>query len=179
MISPLSASTVDWIERFVNVGPGELADVVFVPGTTAESSVYSCSFRMPPSVICGFTCSVRPTSRRSYVLNALAVVPLVRFEYEPVGIGTFWPTTIFASSLSSVTRFGVDSTFASLEPAKNCSKAPKPCTPNMLCNQPMFRPFVIEPSDPSVPPGLVTAPAVRLTMLLPRPVCPVTRLVPA
>ena len=27
---------------------------------------------------------------------------------EPVTKGTFWPTTIFASSLSSVTRFGVE-----------------------------------------------------------------------
>lgn len=173
MISPLSASTVDWIERLLNVGPDWLLTVVF---TTEESSVYSCSFRIPPSVICGFTCSVRPTSRRSYVLNALFVLPLVRFEYEPVGIGTFWPTTIFASSLSSVTRFGVDSTFASLTPEKYCSNPPSPWMPNMLCNQPMLSPGV---SVLIAPTADVAARVVRSTMLLPPPTPPVGRFVPA
>lgn len=36
MISPLSARIVDWIERFVKVGP---VCALVVPLTTAESSV--------------------------------------------------------------------------------------------------------------------------------------------
>src|SRR5882757_6205089 len=82
---------------------------------------------MPPVVICGFTCSVTPTSRRSNVLNADTDVPVlaVGVAYEPVTTGTFWPTTIFASSLSSVMRLGVDKMFASADVDSAWSKPPR------------------------------------------------------
>ena len=60
--------------------------------------------------ICGRMRSVRPTSLRSMVWNGLVVLLLV-LVYEPVTKGTFWPTTILASSLSSVTRLAVDKMF--------------------------------------------------------------------
>lgn len=44
-------------------------------------------------------------------------VALEKFVYERVATGTFSSPRVFASQLSSVTRFGVDSKFASLEPA--------------------------------------------------------------
>jgi len=66
---------------------------------------------VPPSPTCGRTRRVKPTSLRSMVWKGLTE-PL--FEPEPVLVklpvtkGTFSPTTILASSLSSVTRLGVD-----------------------------------------------------------------------
>ena len=83
---------------------------------------------MPPSVICGLTCSVRPTSCRSNVLNAVTDVAVlaVGVAYEPVTTGTFWPTTIFASSLSSVIRLGVDRMLASADVDSACSKRAEP-----------------------------------------------------
>ena len=48
-----------------------------------------------------------PTSLRSIVWNGLVVLDDA-LVYEPVTKGTFWPTTIFASSLSNVTRLAVD-----------------------------------------------------------------------
>ena len=72
---------------------------------------------MPPSVICGFTRSMRPTSRRSIVWNGFTVVDVPVVAYWPVMNGTFWPTMIRASSLSSVSSVGVDRmlAFASLD----------------------------------------------------------------
>ena len=65
---------------------------------------------VPFSPICGLMRSVVPTSLRSIVWNGLVVEVPVLVKL-PVMNGTFWPTTIFASSLSSVTRFGVDRMF--------------------------------------------------------------------
>jgi hypothetical protein len=56
--------------------------------------------------------SVRPTSLLSIVWNGVAVVAAPVCAYWPVMNGTFWPMTIFASSLSSVRRFGVERMFA-------------------------------------------------------------------
>ena len=63
---------------------------------------------VPPSPICGLMRSVRPTSLRSMVWNGLSRRRVPVLVNWPVMNGTFWPTTIFASSLSSVIRFGVD-----------------------------------------------------------------------
>ena len=61
----------------------------------------------PFSPICGLIRSVMPTSLRSIVWNGLVVAVPVLVNW-PVTNGTFWPTMIFASSLSSVIRFGVE-----------------------------------------------------------------------
>ena len=62
---------------------------------------------VPFSLICGLTRSVRPTSLRSMVWNGLVLAVPVLVNW-PVTNGTFWPMTILASSLSSVSRLGVD-----------------------------------------------------------------------
>ena len=62
---------------------------------------------VPFSPICGRMRSVMPTSLRSIVWNGLVVAVPV-FVNWPVTNGTLLPTTILASSLSSVTRFGVE-----------------------------------------------------------------------
>src|SRR6266566_3306372 len=57
-------------------------------------------------------CSVRPTSTRSNVLNAELGVALVRFEYEPVWIGTNVPIqTGSYSNLTSATPSSAFNTF--------------------------------------------------------------------
>ena len=62
---------------------------------------------VPFSLICGLMRSVMPTSLRSIVWNGLVSAPPVWVNW-PVTNGTLLPTMILASSLSSVTRFGVD-----------------------------------------------------------------------
>ena len=62
---------------------------------------------VPFSPICGRMRSVMPTSLRSIVWNGLVVAVPVCVNW-PVTNGTLLPTTILASSLSSVTRFGVE-----------------------------------------------------------------------
>ena len=67
------------------------------------------SLTVPVSLICGLTRSVRPTSLRSIVWNGLTEpLTVLLLVYWPVTKGTFWPTTILASSLSSVSSVGVD-----------------------------------------------------------------------
>ena len=66
------------------------------------------SLTAPPSVICGRTRSTRPTSRRSTVWNGVTVVVPPVVAYEPVTNGTFCPTMMRASSLSSVISAGVE-----------------------------------------------------------------------
>ena len=63
---------------------------------------------VPPSVICGFTRSITPMSRRSIVWNGCTVDVEPVVAYWPVTNGTFWPTMMRASSLSSVSSVGVD-----------------------------------------------------------------------
>ena len=95
---------------------------------------------MPPSPICGLMRSVRPTSLRSIVWNGLtAPLPPV-FEYEPVRNGTFWPTTIFASSLSSMTMLGVASTLASVLVSRKRASAPMFQRSPIFFSRPMFSP---------------------------------------
>src|SRR5450830_90670 len=62
---------------------------------------------LPFSPIWGLIFRVMPTSLRSMVWNGLEELLLV-VVYEPVTKGTFWPTTILASSLSSVITLAVD-----------------------------------------------------------------------
>ena len=62
---------------------------------------------VPFSPICGLMRSVMPTSLRSMVWNGLVVAVPVLVNW-PVMNGTFSPTTILASSLSRVIRFGVE-----------------------------------------------------------------------
>ena len=67
---------------------------------------------VPFSPIWGRMRRVMPTSLRSIVWNGLESDPVVPVcVYWPVTNGTLLPTTIFASSLSSVTRFGVEAIF--------------------------------------------------------------------
>ena len=60
---------------------------------------------------------------------------------EPVTKGTFWPTTILASSLSSVTRFGVDRMLASALVSRKRASAPMFVqVADRCCRMPKFRP---------------------------------------
>jgi hypothetical protein len=118
MISPSSTTTVDSIERLLVVGPA-----LDVPGAVPEArlddSWNSVIRTVPFSPICGRMRNVMPTSLRSMVWNGLTVeLPPPVFVYWPVMKGTLLPTMIFASSLSSVTRFGVDTMLVS---ARNCN----------------------------------------------------------
>ena len=64
---------------------------------------------MSPSEICGVSRNVMPTSRRSIWLKVFE--RLVSFVARLVTNGTFWPTTISASSLSVVRIVGAERTF--------------------------------------------------------------------
>ena len=105
-IAPSSTTTVDSIERLSVDGPALL-----VPGATLSLTLddsWKIVMRIvPPSPICGLMRSVMPTSLRSIVWNGLVVAVPVLVNW-PVTKGTLLPTMIFASSLSSVIRFGVE-----------------------------------------------------------------------
>jgi hypothetical protein len=105
-----------------------------------EISWKICIFTVPFSLMVGRTRSVRPTSLRSTVVNGLMPTEPEVLAYEPVGKGTFWPMTILASSLSSVSRLGVDSTLASLSLLKKLAMAPRMYWPPTLPAMPRFRP---------------------------------------
>ncbi len=80
---------------------------------------------MPFSLICGRTRSIRPTSLRSTVVNGFTVLLPVLLAYEPVTNGTLLPMMIWASSLSSVSRLGVESTLASPVFSRKLASAPR------------------------------------------------------
>ena len=85
--------------------------VVMMPAGCEVSATVEISWAIsiltvPPSETCGRTRSMVPTSLRSTVWNGLDSVLLV-VAYWPVTKGTFWPMMMRASSLSSVSRFGV------------------------------------------------------------------------
>jgi len=79
----------------------------------------------PPSPTCGLTRSVKPTSLRSTVWKGLEL-PELLLVYCPVTKGTFLPTTIFASSLSSEIMLGLESTLPSALVCKKVANAAKP-----------------------------------------------------
>lgn len=107
-ICPSCTSTFDSIELLLVVGP---CSAFTVEATTLETSWKICMRIVPFSLICGRTRSVRPTSLRSIVWKGFTEPLLAPVLVNwPVTKGTFWPTTILASSLSRVSRFGVDST---------------------------------------------------------------------
>ena len=83
------------------------------------------------------------------------------FVNEPVTKGTFSPITIFASSLSSVKRFGVDSTLPSPLDCRKRAKAPKTNWPLFLCAKPKFKP------EPGVTGVFAASPRAKLMMLGP------------
>ncbi len=94
---------------------------------------------VPPSPICGRMRSVRPTSLRSTVWNGLDV-PVPVLVYWPVTKGTLLPMTIFASSLSSVIRFGVDMMLVLVCVCRNCAIADRAYLPPKSWIRPMFKP---------------------------------------
>ncbi len=98
----------DSIERLLVVGP---LGAFSVRGLTVEISWNTTILHGAVLVDLRAHAQVRPTSLRSMVVNGftepLAAPVLV---YWPVTKGTFWPITILASSLSRVSRLGVDST---------------------------------------------------------------------
>ena len=69
-----------------------------------------------------------------------APVLVLLLVYWPVTNGTFWPITILASSLSKVSKFGVESTLPSPVVCKNRAKKPSTYVPLLLCATPKFRP---------------------------------------
>jgi len=86
-ISPSSTTTVDSIERLLVMMPAGL-----VVSCTLETSWNTRNFTVRPSVTCGRTRNVRPTSRRSIVWNGLTAPPVavdVAWAKLPVMNGTF------------------------------------------------------------------------------------------
>ena len=141
MIWPSSTITVDSTARLLVMMPA-----AFDWSCTLDTSWKICSLTAPPSEICGLMRKVRPTSRRSIVWNGVAVVALPVCAYCPVMKGTFWPITIFASSLSSVSRLGVDRMFAFVSDARKRASAPRltmvPTPGSVICplTTPMLMP---------------------------------------
>ena len=107
------------MERLLVVGPPVEAAVVL---SMLDTSWYTDRRTVPVSLICGRTRRVRPTSLRSKVLNGVAAALLS--TTLPVVKGTCWPTTILASSLSRVSKVGVDKILASPLVCKKLAKAP-------------------------------------------------------
>ena len=104
-IEPSSTITFVSIERLLVVGPVPLVPSAWP--TTAELSWKIVMRIVPPSPICGLMRKVMPTSLRSTVWKGL-VVPVPVLVNCPVMKGTLRPTTILASSLSTVIKLGVD-----------------------------------------------------------------------
>ena len=105
-MEPSSTITLDSIDLLLVTNPA--AEVV---ASILETSWNMTSLTEPVSLICGFTRSVIPTSFLSKVVKGVTdPLAVLLFVYCPVAKGTFWPTTIFASSLSSVSSVGVDKT---------------------------------------------------------------------
>ena len=106
---------------------------------------------VPPSPICDLMRSVRPTSLRSIVWKGL-FEPEVLVVNEPVRKGTFWPTMIFASSLSSATMFGVASTLALVLVSRKRASAAMLYRSPTFFRMPKFRPcgiaMLARPSRP-------------------------------
>ena len=123
MMPPSSTSTFDSMERLLVVAPlGSLR----VESSIFDTSWYTASLTVPFSLICGRTLSTRPTSLRSTVLNGFTVpLVLVALAYEPLRKGTLLPMRIFASSLSRVSRLGVESTLASPLFCRKLASAPR------------------------------------------------------
>ena len=88
----------------------------------------------------------------------------------PVVKGTFWPITILASSLSRVSKLGVDSTLASPLDCKNRASAPSAKAPLRCCPMARFKP--VEPEEGTS--LSAAAAAAKLKILVP----PVEKLVP-
>src|SRR5450830_1094199 len=90
----------------------------------------------------------------------------------PVTKGTFWPITILASSLSRVSRLGVDSTLPSPLFSRNWARNPSTYCPLILLPMPKLKPLPgsteprvlapaaleLVPSRPTVPPTLPSRP---------------------
>ena len=130
-------------------------------GLTLDTSCSSSILMVLPSLICGLTLSVRPTSRLSMVWKGLS---LLVESCCPVTKGTFAPTTISASSLSRVTILGVERILLSASEAIALTRNPKSISPDANLPSASDRPapsdegtpvVAIElamPSAPSVPP---------------------------
>ena len=113
MVPPLSASTVVSISRrlvMMSAASGTLALLI------EETSWLTLSWIASPWLTCGTTRRMMPMSWRSMVSKGLSALPPV--AKVPVRNGTFWPTRIEASWLSSVVRLGVDSRFALVDCAE-------------------------------------------------------------
>ena len=158
-MAPSSTSTLDSMERLLVVGPLVAARVA---ASMLDTSWNSVSRMVPFSLICGLTRSVSPTSLRSMVWKGLTVPPLPEpvLVNWPVTNGTFWPMTILASSLSSVSKLGVDSTLPLPFSSKKRAKKPSTYTPPCSCANPRFTPR----AGATVP---LAAPVARFRMLRP------------
>jgi len=123
-MEPSSTSTVDSMVRLLVINPVlELTE----DGCTLLTSWKMVILMVPFSLICGFTRSVMPTSLRSMVWNGLTEPSLLPVLVNwPVTKGTFWPITILASWLSSVSRLGVERMLPS--PFSCRKRARKPST---------------------------------------------------
>jgi hypothetical protein len=169
MIWPSSTTTFDSIERLFVDGPA-----FDVPGATCSDRLdasWKIVMRMVPfSPICGRMRSVMPTSLRSIVWNGLVVATPVLVNW-PVTNGTLLPTTIFASSLSSVTRFGVDAMLVLAWLCSNLAIAASAKVPKKLWTRPMLRPSPSSPATFVAPPAPLPAPGVVVPVPVPAPSC--------
>ena len=106
---PSWAATSVLAERMVVVGPTWFGSPASIVGTMSDTSSKRLRRTKSSAVICGVRRSVMPTSCRTMVVKRfwrlLALVARLATK------GTFRPTTISASSLSVVMRFGAESTF--------------------------------------------------------------------
>ena len=118
-----------------------------------ETSWKMVSLTVPVSLIWGLTLRVRPTSLRSMVWKGLtAPVAVLLLVYCPVKNGTFCPTTILASSLSRVSKLGVERMLASVLVCKKFAKLLSTLVPLMLRTVPMFKPLEMPAVAAAVPP---------------------------
>ena len=127
------------------------------------------SLTCPSSLICGLTRSVKPTSLRSTVWNGFTeplLLPVL--VNEPVTKGTFWPITMRASSLSNVSKLGVERMLPS--PLVSMKRARKP---NTDCPLRVPTPAKFNPVEGAGVPAAM--PAARLKILTP----PLAKLVPS
>ena len=114
-------------------------------GLTLDTSCSSSILIVLPSLICGLTLSVKPTSRLSMVWKGLS---LAVDSCVPVTNGTFAPTTISASSLSRVTMLGVERILLSASDAMARTRNPKSISPEANLPSASDKPA---PSDEGTP----------------------------
>ena len=144
-----------------------ITSAALVAGLSEDTSCSMVICTASPSLICGVIRSLVPTSCRSMVWKGLVFVELA---VEPVITGISCPTRIDASSLSKVSRLGVERIFDS-ESLANAETRVAKLKPSDSFPRPMAAPLTVDAAAAaaSLPANRLMIPGVPLVPDAPPP----------